>query len=92
MTFQGQTLQLIYLNRMWVNYPSDTNSYYCYRKADPKHVLGRSLWSDIYNGTAHFKKCKQLFKYQHLLLLRDIWWSNSNIYLNFVHFFNTSVN
>jgi hypothetical protein len=27
------------------------------------------------NGTAHFKKCKQLFEYQHLLLLRDIWWS-----------------
>ncbi len=25
------------------------------------------------NGTAHFKKCKQLFEYQHLLLLRDIW-------------------
>jgi hypothetical protein len=24
------------------------------------------------NGTAHFKKCKQLFEYQHLLLLRDI--------------------
>jgi len=28
------------------------------------------------NGTVHFKKCKQLFGYQHLLLLRDIWWSN----------------
>ncbi len=27
------------------------------------------------NGTAHFKKCKQLFEYKHLLLLRDIWWS-----------------
>jgi hypothetical protein len=27
------------------------------------------------NGTAHFKKCNQLFEYQHLLLLRDIWWS-----------------
>jgi hypothetical protein len=27
------------------------------------------------NGTARLKKCKQLFKYQHLLLLRDIWWS-----------------
>jgi hypothetical protein len=25
------------------------------------------------NGTAHFKKCKQLFEYQYLLL-RDIWW------------------
>ena len=27
------------------------------------------------NGTKHFKKLKQLFEYQHLLLLRDIWWS-----------------
>ncbi len=27
------------------------------------------------NGITHFKKCKQLFEYQHLLLLRDIWWS-----------------
>jgi hypothetical protein len=25
------------------------------------------------NGTACFKKCKQLFQYKHLLLLRDIW-------------------
>jgi hypothetical protein len=23
--------------------------------------------------TAHFKKCKQLFEYKHLLLLIDIW-------------------
>ena len=28
------------------------------------------------NGKAHLKKYKQLFEYQHLLLLRDIWWSN----------------
>jgi hypothetical protein len=28
------------------------------------------------NVTACFKKCKQLFDYQHLLLLRDIWWTN----------------
>ncbi len=27
------------------------------------------------NGTVHFKKCKQLFEYQQILLLRDIWWS-----------------
>jgi hypothetical protein len=27
------------------------------------------------NGTARSKKCKQLFEYQHLLLLRDIRWS-----------------
>jgi hypothetical protein len=26
----------------------------------------------IINGTAHYKKCKQLFEYQYLLLLRDI--------------------
>jgi hypothetical protein len=25
------------------------------------------------NEIAHFKKCKQLFEYQHLLLLGDIW-------------------
>ncbi len=28
-----------------------------------------------YNGTMHFKKCKQLFGYQLLLLLRAVWWS-----------------
>ncbi len=27
------------------------------------------------NGTVSFKKSKQLFEYQHLLILRDIWWS-----------------
>ncbi len=27
---------------------------------------------DLLNETAHFNKCKQLFEYQHLLLLRDI--------------------
>jgi hypothetical protein len=27
-----------------------------------------------FNGTTHFKKCKQLCEYQYLLLLRDIWW------------------
>jgi len=26
------------------------------------------------NGTVRFNKCKQLCEYQHLLLLRDIWW------------------
>jgi hypothetical protein len=29
----------------------------------------------IDNGTVRLKKCEQLFEYQHLLLLRDIWWS-----------------
>ncbi len=28
-----------------------------------------------FNGTAHFKRCKQLFEYLNLLLLRFIWWS-----------------
>jgi hypothetical protein len=31
---------------------------------------------NIVNGTARFKKHKQLFEYKHLLLLRDIWWSD----------------
>ncbi len=45
------------------------------------------------NGTTHFKKCKQLFEYLHLLLLRDIYGGqSSNLYLNVVYFFNTSVN
>jgi hypothetical protein len=26
-------------------------------------------------GMVRFKKCKHLFEYQYLLLLRDIWWS-----------------
>ncbi len=37
-------------------------------------------------GTACFKKCKQLYEYQQLCLLRDIWWSSSNLHLNVVHF------
>ena len=27
------------------------------------------------NLTTHFKQCKQLFEYQQLLVLREIWWS-----------------
>jgi hypothetical protein len=46
----------------------------------------------IINGTAQFKKYKQLFQYQHLLLLRDICGQISNLYLIVVHFLNTSVN
>jgi hypothetical protein len=30
---------------------------------------------NVNNGTAHYEKCKKLFENQHLLLLRDIWWS-----------------
>jgi hypothetical protein len=26
-------------------------------------------------GTVHFTKCEQLFEYQHLQILRDIWLS-----------------
>jgi hypothetical protein len=38
--------------------------------------IGRGFESCIaYTGTTRFKKCKQLFEYQQLLLLRDIWWS-----------------
>jgi len=37
--------------------------------------LQEMIKSDHLNGTGHFKKCKQLFEYQHLLLLIDIWWS-----------------
>jgi hypothetical protein len=45
----------------------------------------------ICNRTNHFKKCKQFFEYQHLLLeISDD--QSSNLYLNVVHFFNTSVN
>jgi hypothetical protein len=48
-----------------------------------KHSQTWNIWTKMLdwgkntsrdNGTAHFKKCKQLFEYQHLLLLRDIWW------------------
>jgi hypothetical protein len=40
------------------------------------------------NGSVHFKKCKQLFEYQHLLLLRETSvGQNSNLYLKVVHFF-----
>ncbi len=41
------------------------------------------------NGTAHFKKCKQLFVYQHLLLLGDIWWSKFESIFKYCSFFST---
>ncbi len=40
-----------------------------------EEVKRKQLSVRIENGTAHFKKGKQLFEYHHLLLLRDIWWS-----------------
>ncbi len=39
-----------------------------------------------FNGGARFKKCKQLFEYQHLLLLETSGGRSSNLYLNVVHF------
>jgi hypothetical protein len=33
------------------------------------------LMSECDNGTACFKKCEQLFEYQNLLSLTNIWWS-----------------
>jgi hypothetical protein len=42
-----------------------------------------------FNGRASFKKCKQLFEYQHLLLLRHLM---VKVLINVVHFFFTSVN
>jgi hypothetical protein len=38
-------------------------------------VMLTVIHAECRNGTAHFKKFKQLFEYKHLLLLRDIWWS-----------------
>jgi hypothetical protein len=53
----------------------------------------KSIWrivGNLMNGAVRFEKCKQMFEYQHLLLLRDIWWSqSSNPYLNVAHFLNT---
>jgi hypothetical protein len=40
-----------------------------------------TLRSSICYGTTHFKKCKQLFEYQHLLLLRDILVVKVKIYI-----------
>jgi hypothetical protein len=46
----------------------------------PEQKGRHDIWHDVIqhnglNATARFEKCKQLFEYQHLLLLRDIWWS-----------------
>jgi hypothetical protein len=38
------------------------------------------------------KKCKQLFEYQHSLYLETFGGQSSDLYLNAVHFFMTSVN
>ncbi len=38
------------------------------------------------------KKCKLLFEYQYLLYLETSGDENNNLYLNVIHFYNTSVN
>jgi len=40
-----------------------------------KSLPGTNTQASNANGTARLKNCNQLFEYQHLLLLRDIWWS-----------------
>ncbi len=41
----------------------------------------------VLNGTAHFKKHKQLFEYQHYSYLETSGCQSSNPYLNVAHFF-----
>jgi hypothetical protein len=48
------------------------------------------LFSCSSNESTHFKKCKQLIEYQHLLLLRDIWWKFI-IYILMLFIFSTPV-
>jgi hypothetical protein len=45
-----------------------------------------------FNGTALFKKCVELFEYQHFFLLETSGGQSFHLYLNVVHFFNASVN
>jgi hypothetical protein len=42
---------------------------------EDKRKGGESKTSKEREEWNSFKKCKQLFECQHLLLLRDIWWS-----------------
>jgi len=50
--------------------------------------LPLDTWTiDIFQWNNTPNKCKQLFEYQHLLLLKDIWGQSSDFYLNVVHFF-----
>jgi hypothetical protein len=43
------------------------------------------------NGIVHFEKCKQLFEYQHFLLLTDIRWSKFLYIFKCCSFFSTPV-
>ncbi len=71
----------------------------CHRSGPYEPYFEMTDWNGHYsthndrlnNGTAHFKKRKQLFEYQNLLL-ETSGGKSSNLYLNVVHFFNTSVN
>jgi hypothetical protein len=50
-----------------------------------------STFSANLNGTERFKKCKQLLQYIYSYL-ETSGVQSSNLYLNVVHFYNTSVN
>jgi hypothetical protein len=50
------------------------------------------MLSILYNGIAHFNKCKQLFVYNIYSYLETWGGKSSNLYLNVVHFFTASVN
>jgi len=45
-----------------------------------------------FNGTAHFKKCKQFNEYEHLLSLKTSGGHSCILCFNVVHFLNTIVN
>ncbi len=47
-----------------------------------------NFWIFIFNGTAHFKNWKQLFEYQHLLLLRNIWAQCYKTFLSVIYEFS----
>jgi hypothetical protein len=51
------------------------------RMKQKKQDKGLQRGTEIVNGTVSFNKCKQLFEYQHLLLLRDIWWWKFFLYI-----------
>jgi hypothetical protein len=54
---------------------------------DNVECLSLKLFVDFSNGTTYFKKCKQLLKYQHVLLVRVIWLSKVYFILKCCVFF-----
>ncbi len=65
----------------------------CKTYLKPMLLPGDINWQLIYpNGTAPFKKCKQLYEYKHYTYLETSGGQSSNLYLKMVHVFNTSVN